>query len=188
MAALETKMIFATGQRNDKRCGAPAFTLIELILVMTILTVVIAVAAPSMSGFFHGRKQDSEARQFLSLTRYGQSRAASEGMPMRLWIDERNGAYGLELEPGYAENDSKAVDFEVDNDLSIKVEETAGTRSKADKLPAIKFQPDGSIEAGSPITISIIDPKSNPILIVKKDNGLSYEIRNQNKAIENAFR
>jgi type II secretion system protein H len=61
-----------------------AFTLIELILVMTILLVVMAVAFPSLRGFFRGRNLDSEARRILALTRYGQSRAVAEGVPVVL--------------------------------------------------------------------------------------------------------
>ncbi len=39
-----------------------AFTLIELIMVMTLLVVVVAVAAPSLAGFFRGRAVNAEAR------------------------------------------------------------------------------------------------------------------------------
>ena len=42
-------------------------------------------------GVFRGRNLDNEARQFLSLTRYGQSRAISEGVPVELWINPRAG-------------------------------------------------------------------------------------------------
>jgi Tfp pilus assembly protein FimT len=181
-------MIFATGQRRNKPCNASAFTLVELILVMTILVIVISVAGPTMSGFFRGRKQESEARQVLSLIRYGQSRAVAEGMPMQLWINEHDNTYGLEMEPGYADDDSKAVDFEVDDVLNIKIEETSGIITKSDKLPTIRFEPDGSIDASSPVTISINQDKSNPILIVQNENGLSYEIKNNNKTIQNTFR
>src|SRR5689334_18148384 len=52
-----------------------AFTLIELILVMALLAIVMAVSAPALSNFMRGRTLDSEARRFVSLTRYGQSRA-----------------------------------------------------------------------------------------------------------------
>ena len=54
---------------------------------MALLTIVISLTAPSLSRFFHGRTLDSEARRLLALTRSGQSRAVSEGMPMDLWVD-----------------------------------------------------------------------------------------------------
>src|ERR1043166_3717524 len=56
-----------------------AFTLIELIVVMTLLVAVISIALPSLGGFFRGRTLDSEARRMLALTRQGQSRAVAEG-------------------------------------------------------------------------------------------------------------
>src|SRR5882672_5216117 len=100
-----------------------AFTLIELILVMAMLMIVLAVAAPSLSNFFRGRTLDSEARRFVSLTRYGQSRAVAEAAPMDLWIDTKQGAYGLEEEAGYTDFDTKAVDLDLDKDLLIEVQD-----------------------------------------------------------------
>src|SRR3954447_11599635 len=74
------------------------FTLIELILVLSLLAIVTSLAAPSLSRFFHGRTLDSEARQLLSLTHAGQSRAVSDGFPVLLWIDSQQRQYGLQLE------------------------------------------------------------------------------------------
>ncbi len=113
-----------TGSDQIKSVEAPgprAFTLIELILVMALLVIVIAVAAPSLSRFMRGRTLDSEARRFVSLTRYGQSRAVSEGVPVVLWINTRQGSYGLRQEAGYTEQDAKAVDFLLGKDLRVEV-------------------------------------------------------------------
>ncbi len=66
-----------------------AFTLIEFILVMGLLAVVIALSAPSLSNFFRGRKLESEARRFVSVTRYGQSRAVAEGLAKGERVDFR---------------------------------------------------------------------------------------------------
>src|SRR5664279_3001935 len=97
------------------------FTLIELILVMALLTVVISLTAPRLSRFFHGRTLDSEARRLLALTRSGQSRAVSEGIPMDLWVDTEHGSFGLEAEPSYDTTDPKAVDFTLDGGLELEV-------------------------------------------------------------------
>src|SRR5882672_515047 len=91
-----------------------AFTLIELILVMALLSIVLAVSAPALSGFFNGRTIDSEARRLVSLTRYGQSRAVSEGVPTILWIDARKNTYGLRTQTGYTDNDTNTVQFTLD--------------------------------------------------------------------------
>lgn len=147
----------AIGQpANNSRRADKAFTLVELILVMTILTIAVAVASPSMSVFFRGRKQDSEAHRILSLTRHGQSRAVAEGIPVVLWVDVKEKTYGLEQDPTYVENDPKSVECDVESSLTIDVEanRTAPrqkTRSAKPSnviiggrsLPAIRFMPDG---------------------------------------------
>src|SRR5258707_1869195 len=103
--------------------GAPAeaFTLIELILVMTILAIAVSITAPALANFFRGRTLDAEGRRLLGLTRQGQSRAVSEGVPMELWIDSAHNAYGLEAEPSYEPTDAKAVDITMDSDLQLQV-------------------------------------------------------------------
>jgi prepilin-type N-terminal cleavage/methylation domain-containing protein len=88
-----------------QRPSNQAFTLIELILVMTLLVIVLGVSAPSLSRFFRGRTLDSETKRFLALTRYGQSRAVSEGVPVVLWIDSKQGEYGLQADASYVEED-----------------------------------------------------------------------------------
>src|SRR5215813_10242713 len=68
--------------RNTRpKLKAAAFTMIELILVMTILTIAVALTAPSLANFFRGRALESEARRLLALSRQGQNRAVSEGIP-----------------------------------------------------------------------------------------------------------
>src|ERR1041385_3547304 len=87
------------------------FTLIELILVMTVLTIAVSITAPALANFFRGRSLDSEARRLLALTRQGQSRAVSEGVPMELGVDAAQGTYGLTAEPSYEPADTKAIIF-----------------------------------------------------------------------------
>ena len=77
---------------------------------MTILVIMLALSAPTLAGFFHGRALDSETRRLLSLTRSGQSRAASEGVPMELWVDAENRNYGLEAEDSYVKTDENNGD------------------------------------------------------------------------------
>src|ERR1035437_4145222 len=120
-------MRLPTGQPGSGRAARSAhrarrgFTLIELILVMALLTVVISLTAPRLSRFFHGRRLDSEARRLLALTRSGQSRAVSEGIPMDLWVDTEQGRFGLEAEPSYDTTDPQAVDFTLDGGLELEV-------------------------------------------------------------------
>lgn len=75
-----------------------AFTLIELLLVMALLTVVMALVSPSLGPFLRGRSVGYEVRRFIHLTRLAQARAANEGVPMRLWVDPDLRLYGLDPE------------------------------------------------------------------------------------------
>ena len=155
---------------------------------MALLTVVMSLTAPSLAHFFRGRSLDSEARRFLGLTRYGQSRAVSEGVPMVLWIDQEQGTYGLKAEMSYAEEDGKAVEFELAKDLKMEVQlpvtglesipwkittEVAGNR------PAIRFTADGFMGDNSPDYIIFRqehEGEEDEKWIGQSRNRLSYEI------------
>ena len=72
-----------------------------------------------MKGFFRGRNLDNEARRFLSLTRYGQSRAIAEGVPVELWINPRQARYGLEALSGYTETQTNPLVYDLDQTVQI---------------------------------------------------------------------
>lgn len=164
---------------SNKRRTRRGFTLIELILVMALLVITMGVVYPALRGFFRGRTLDSEARRLLSLTRYGQSRAVAEGVPMVLWLDAREGAYGLATAPGYADEDRRAVEFTLDEKLELEVSSPPVNRSSRSPmasgssiatgasagnvarpggryfrslagLPVVRFLPDGFIDTRSP--------------------------------------
>jgi len=184
------------------RHAASAFTLIELILVMALLTVVISLTAPQLSRFFHGRTLDSEARRLLALTRSGQSRAVSEGVPMDLWVDAEKGTFGLQAEASFETSDAKAVEFELDSGLQIEVVHKAAatatgnslsrTRevSKASaprvalvhgELATIRFLPDGSLGETSPEKLHLASSDGGSLWLAQARDGLSYEIRSTDK-------
>lgn len=167
--------------RTGKNSRAGAFTLVELLVVLALIGVICAIAAPSLSHFFQGRTQDSEVRRFLALTRYGQSRAVSEGVPMLLWIDPKAGAYGLQQEAGYTDGDTNAVQYEVGKDLQIDVVRAMNVKQPAHTAknqPAIRFMPDGAADAASVTTITIQEDHDKPVLITKSAGGLTYEVKN----------
>ncbi len=169
------------------------FTLIELLLVLALLSIVIAIGMPSLSGLFRGRALESEARRLLSLTRLGQSRAVSEGIPVLLWVDSEERTYGAQQEPGWDDRDVKAVECKLDKDLSIEVVRTNAPATKysyslqlpnnplaqADphaNLPRIKFLPDGSIEDNSPLSLVLSDTRGSKLMVSQTRTRLQYEI------------
>jgi prepilin-type N-terminal cleavage/methylation domain-containing protein len=186
--------ISTTQSRRNAGSHVRAFTLIELIIVMTLLLIVVGVGFPSLRNFFHGRTLDSEARRFLTLTRYAQSRAVSEGVPMVLWVDVRERTYGLQAQAGYLDTDGKAVEYELEEDLQMEVstplvrttttttmsnQRSSTTTATVGNLPAIRFTPDGFIGETSPETVQFregADRDSSAIWITQAPNRLNYEI------------
>ena len=175
------------GNARTSRPRSGAFTLIELILVMAMLAIVLSVVFPSLKNFFHGRNLDSEARRFLSLTRYGQSRAISEGAPTVLWIDAKQRMYGLQIQAGYTDQDGKAVQYSLGENLEMEVPQRRAstlvqsnlwtqTAQQIGPLPAIRFLPDGTIAETSPEQIIFHNDINDATAISQNTNRLNYEI------------
>jgi type II secretion system protein H len=172
-------MTLRTG-KNDF-ANARAFTLVELLVVLSLIAVVVALAAPTLSHFFQGRTQDSEVRRFLALTHYGQSRAVSEGVPMLLWIDAKAGTYGLQQEAGYTDGDTNSVEYALGKDLKIDVMNAANATQPAHtgrNQPAIRFMPDGGVDTASLAGVTFREGDGSVVKIVKSANGLAYEVKN----------
>jgi type II secretion system protein H len=178
-------MTFAIGKSGNNRM---AFTLIELILVMTMMVIAVAVIFPSLKGFVHGRNLDNEARQFLSLTRYGQSRAIAEGIPVELWINPRQERYGLQALSGYSETRTNPLVFAVDPTVQIAFSAPSAvlTRSnywtqksgQAGAVTKIRFQPDGFISDTSPENIYFRQQDTGrEIWIAETPTHLRYDIQ-----------
>jgi len=168
-----------------------AFTLIELILVMTLLVIAVSITAPALSRSFRARTLDSEMRRLLSLTRQGQSRAVSEGVPMELWIDSRQSTFGLEAEPSFEANDPREVSLTLEPEMQIEALNTIGSRNASNSdvgivrksnhpsLPRIRFLPDGSIEETSPQSIRLTGRDGSTRLLTISRNRMGYEIGGQ---------
>jgi prepilin-type N-terminal cleavage/methylation domain-containing protein len=181
-----------------------AFTLIELILVMAILTIAVSLTAPTLGHFFSGRALDSEARRLLSVIRAGQSRAVSEGMPMELWIDAPQRRYVLEAETssktGDSDVDEKRIELSLDRDVQLEVasqtitKPAATTRSpmvavsiasvlpvnlKQPGLPTMRFLPDGSFGENTPQSLRLTDRDGASLWVTLSRNRMNYEIRSE---------
>ena len=176
-----------TGRKNGNARGRPAFTLIEMILVMAIMVMVLSLVMPSLKGFFRGRNLDNEALRFLALTRYGQSRAVSEGLPVELWINPRAGSYGLEAVSGYAQTQTKPMTYNLDSTVQIAFSAPSSvlahsnywsqTKGQIGAVTKIRFQPDGFISDASPQSIYLRQGKESQIWIAEAPSHLQYDIK-----------
>jgi type II secretion system protein H len=177
----------ASGEPTTRPAGAghlslvtrhsDAFTLIELILVLALLVIITSIAVPAMSRFIRGRALDSEARRMSALLHAAQSRAVSEGMPMMLWVNEKNGTYGLEAETSGQNGDAKAEDLTVDATLQISVLNLGtGAQTTFKNLPAIRFLPDGTVDETSPQTLELQDSVGTARWLVETKTRTGYEV------------
>jgi type II secretion system protein H len=167
----------STIQRFNGSTIRSGFTLIELTLVLALLVVITSLAAPAMASFIRGRALDSEARRLFALVHAGQSRAVSEGMPMALWLDEKNGTYGLSAEDTGKTGDPKAEDLTVDATLQITVLNVGlSTPTTFNNLPAIRFLADGTVDENSPQTIQLTDSAGFSRWLIESRSRMGYEI------------
>lgn len=174
---------------------------------MAILTIAVSLTAPTLSHFFRGRTLDSEARRLLALTRHGQERAASEGVPMDLWLNASGGEFGLEAEPSYEPSDARAITLTVDSGVQLEVVNSGVARAAGQSqsqshssasvtsatvsvrkvtlahpnLPTIRFLPDGSISESSPQTVRLTGREGAVLLVGQSRDRLSYEIRDNDR-------
>jgi type II secretion system protein H len=174
------------GPSEDKARARAGFTLVELILVMTIMVIIVSLIMPSLKGFFRGRSLDSEAMRFLALTRYGQSRAVDEGVPVELWVNPKAGSYGLEALSGYAETQTKPQTYTVDSTVLIALSPPSTvmvhsnywsqTKAQVGGVTRIRFQPDGFISDASPANI-YLRQAGGQIWIAEAPTHLEYDIK-----------
>lgn len=150
---------------SSRRCApprAPGFTLLELVLVMMIICTVLAVAAPSLRGFFVSRKTNDTADRIVALTRLARSQAVSEGRVYRLEFGREGRTYRLTKQEAArfeALGTSLGNWFRVANEVSLTLERerSAGAREHID------FFPDGRTE---PTVIRLTDIKGGVLEVV----------------------
>jgi prepilin-type N-terminal cleavage/methylation domain-containing protein len=122
-------------------------TLLELILVMLIMSTLLAMAAPSLRGFFASRRIDDAAAQILALTKLARSQAISEGVIYRLNFDTRDRTYWLTAQKaGVFEPLQTEVGqvYTLPADIELDLEDI----EQKDKDTFLAFTPHGTVTAG----------------------------------------
>ena len=153
--------------------GGAGFTLLELILVMVIISTILAMAAPSLRGFFSSRKIHDAASNILSLIRYARSQAITEGSNYKLNFDSDNGYYWLTVNQGGVDNylnNEFGRRFLLPDDTSVKLvkEDNPNGNEKY-----VVFYPQGLAEGG---TITLTDRRGDVIEILSPSPAETYHI------------
>lgn len=152
---------------------------------MVLLTIVMALTAPRMISFFHGRALSQESRRILAVAHYAQSRAVAEGQPVVLWFDPATNTYGQNLQAGFTGADARASRYAVDP--TVRLELPAGASPAAsengddrlglpENLAVIRYTPDGFYDPGSLTQLVLRQGDEGALQIVPTANRLDYEI------------
>jgi type II secretory pathway pseudopilin PulG len=75
------------------RKSAVAFTLLELVLVMLVVSLMLALAAPALSGWSRGARLRDTSDQFRAAAHFARSQAISTAVTHRIEIDPAAGGY-----------------------------------------------------------------------------------------------
>lgn len=138
------------------------FTLLELVLVMVVICTILAMAAPSLRGFFASRETSDAAAQIVALTHLARSQAITEGRLYRLNLDVRNKTYWLTVQEqgGFRRlyNDFGRI-FSLPKDTIIELDNISKYASDGH----IDFTPQGQTQPG---TIRLINRRGEVFEII----------------------
>lgn len=133
--------------RREARAGA--FTLLELILVLTLVSIILSVVTASLRGFHAERTVDDAAAHFLALAKQGRTRAVDSASLLQLHVDPEDGAYWVATT---AVGEADEADAEIRAEWGRVFRLPAGVSMRRADTPdltgphAIDFAPDGSVQ------------------------------------------
>ena len=163
-------------RRNDPTRISSGFTLVELIVVMTLLAIMAALCAPAMSRSIRARNLNGEAARFIAATEYGRDEAVSQGVPMTVWIDPATQRFGVEPRAGFEGIESRNREFAVNADIHFEMDSTA-----AGIVQAVEFTPDGVPTVASLESVRLVDRFESVVTVVRTKDGWGYEIAKEGK-------
>jgi len=97
---------------------------------------------------------------------------------MLLWMDTERSSYGLEQETPPRDGDPKALEFSLEEGLSLEAQNTQPVPVRGRNLPAIRFLPDGLIDESSPTVLRLGGVDNAALWLMETTNHVNYEIRN----------
>ena len=136
----------------------PAFTLMELVLVLMLITIVMAMAAPSLRNFWKGNRAKDAGDQLAYITRQARTQAISDGVTCRLGIDQGGKGYALYVQQAEGFAIIPSNNFALPEDTHVEV-----TRADGSSADHIDFFPNGRTEPG---TIRLMAAGYNEIVLV----------------------
>jgi prepilin-type N-terminal cleavage/methylation domain-containing protein len=141
----------ATGSKPSSRRGG--FTLIELALVILILALIMALAAPSFVRSYRGALLSESSRAFATACQLARLRAVTQQQLAQLHLDLEQQVYWIAQVVSNVEEQTVAPATLKRVELGPRVRLEAVTASanaiSGEKVVTINFYPNGTCDAGS---------------------------------------
>jgi prepilin-type N-terminal cleavage/methylation domain-containing protein len=137
------------------------FTLLELVLVMAILTLMVAIVAPSLTSFAVGRKTSYAGIQLVAMAKFARTQAVIEGRTYRMNFDPQARAAWLTVQDAgqfVAPSSSMANRIEFDERITLRTDLTA----QPPDGEHVDFRPDGRTGDG-PVHVWVSDPQGRVV-------------------------
>lgn len=141
---------------------------------MALLSVLLGLAAPSLSRSLRQRNLEQEAIRLLALTEYARDEAASQGVPMVVWVDAPARRFGVKAKTGYEDSGARSKEFTLPEDLHF--EATKGSVAPDGESDAAEFAPDGTLDSASVTSLRLVNRSDAAISVTQTSDASRYEI------------
>lgn len=133
------------------------FTLIELMVVLTLIAILTAAIVPEMRGSLEGTLLRSSSRKLVEILALANSRAVSRNETHRVYFDIQKGHFQLERQAGRS---ARPVGF-------FPVQDISATAGELDPRIALELRPSPGVSPSDapiarPSTTSRPNPKASP--------------------------
>jgi type II secretion system protein H len=171
------------------------FTLMELVLVMLLIALSLAVAAPSLRGFVSGSKSRDAATHLLSMLQWARGRSAADARVYRLTVNSQERTYQVTVQEGeqFVETGNEFGQvFELPEGLAIQFTRGATAMPVQGQIQRpqmrtaasgvgdfIDFHPDGR---NDPASIRLSDDQGSVYIIESPSAAEPYRILSREEA------
>jgi type II secretion system protein H len=129
--------------------GRAGFTLLELVIVMAVVGIMLAVTAPNLARFLHGRNVREDARRLVAVTRRAAAVAMNQSCRTVVWLDPTNGEYGWRRLETFTDDTTGELSYTVLDGITLSVSPTP-----EEDTYEVTFRADGEVEGAEGLVVT----------------------------------
>ncbi|HOQ89065.1 MAG TPA: prepilin-type N-terminal cleavage/methylation domain-containing protein [Candidatus Hydrogenedentes bacterium] len=104
-----------------QKSGRAAFTLLELVVVVALLSILTAAIVPLYASSMTGARIRNARADLITALRYAQDRAVQESREYRLYLNREEQSWWVERQAGVNENNEKEFEVAADSGIEKRV-------------------------------------------------------------------